>query len=232
MIPQASANQGVTATLLHSIGAFRDLTPNQLEHLADVMVRKAYAPGEIIFFEGDAAIGLWFVASGQVKIVKQSTSGRILSLCILRNGTCFGSCPLFSQETNPATAEALTEVTLIILPQRELDDYRRRDAFIAQALLRIYSQRFAHLARLSEGLATWSVGERINDTLLTYADTIEETQQVLLTHEKLADLAGTARELVTRHLTRLEHDGVVRVEPGRITLLSPASLRTPCQDQN
>lgn len=204
------------------------MTPEQLEHLAAVMVHKLYTPGQIIFLDGEPTIGLWFVIDGQVKIVKQSMSGRILSLCILRTGTCFGSCPLFSQDTNPATAEALTQVTLLILPQRELDYYRKRDPIIAQALLRIYSQRFAHLARLSEGLATWSVGERINDTLLTYADTVEQTQQVLLTHEKLADLAGTARELVTRHLTQLEHDGIVRVEPGKITLLSPARLRTPC----
>jgi CRP/FNR family transcriptional regulator len=229
---QSATNADITVALLRSIGAFREMSPEQLAHLAGVMLHKTYEPGQIIFLDGEASIGLWFVANGQVKIVKQAMSGRILSLCIMRTGTCFGSCPLFSQETNPATAEALTQVTLVILPQRELDYYRKRDPLIAQALLRIYSQRFAHLARLSEGLATWTVGERINDTLLTYADTVADTSQVLLTHEKLADLAGTARELVTRHLTQLEHDGVVRVEPGKITILNPAHLRTPCQNQD
>ena len=220
----------VTEAVLRSIGAFREMLPEQLQRLAEVMVHKVYSPGQAIFFEGEATIGLWFVASGQVKIVKHSMHGRILSLCMMRSGTCFGSCPLFSQDTNPASAEAVTEVMLLVLPQAALEVYRKRDPLIAQALLRIYSQRFAHLARLSEGLATWSVGERINDLLLTYADSEGQHMQVRLTHEKLADLAGTVREIVTRHLTQLEHEGTVMVEPSRITLLNPAKLRPPCLD--
>lgn len=220
----------ITAAALQSIGALRELTAEQTKHLARVMVHKVYAPGQIIFVEGEASIGLWFVASGQVKIAKHSMSGRILSLCIMRTGTCFGSCPLFSQDTNPASAEALSEVILLILPQAELTHYMKHDRSVAEALLRIYSQRFAHLARLSEGLATWSVGDRVNDALLTYADTTSEGTCVLLTHEKLADLAGTVREIVTRHLAQLEREGIIRVEPGKITILNPQRLLTPCSN--
>jgi CRP/FNR family transcriptional regulator len=232
MSVQAANPKTVTESALRSIGALREMSSEQLQRLAEVMVHKVYEPGQVIFFEGEATIGLWFVASGQVKIVKHSMNGRILSLCMMRTGTCFGSCPLFSQDTNPATAEAVTEVTLLVLPQAPLDVYRKRDPLIAQALLRIYSQRFAHLARLSEALATWSVGERINDSLLTYADPAGQHMQVRLTHEKLADLAGTVREIVTRHLTQLEHEGTITVEPGKITILNAAKLRPPCLDQN
>ena len=223
-----SANRGIDTAKLQLIGTFRDLPVDQVQRLSEVMIRKVYAPGQIIFVEGEESIGLWFVEQGQVKIAKHSMNGRILSLCIMRSGMCFGTCPLFSQETNPATAEALTEVTLLILPQDELVHYRQRDRQVAEALLRIYAQRLAHLARLSEGLATWTAADRINDTLIAYAENEDGSTFVQLTHEKLADLAGTVREIVTRHLARLEREGIITLRPGRITLLSPGALQAPC----
>jgi CRP-like cAMP-binding protein len=81
--------------------------------------------------------------------------------------------------------------------------------------------------RLSERLGTWTVSDRINDCLITYADRHESHMVVALTHEKLADLAGTVREVVTRHLVHLEQDGVIRAEPGQITLLNLDALRCP-----
>jgi CRP/FNR family transcriptional regulator len=228
MQDQSGTSRDITVALLQSIGAFHDLPVEQVERLVSLMVRKSYAPGQLIFVEGEPVIGLWFVVSGQVKIAKHALSGRILSLCILRSGMCFGGCPLFSHDTNPATAEALTEVTLLILPRAELDHYTKHDPKVAEALLRVYSQRLAHLARLSDGLANWSVGDRINDSLLTCADSTPEGTYVLLTHEKLADLAGTVREIVTRHLTQLEREGIVHVQPGRITILNAQALYAPC----
>jgi hypothetical protein len=51
---------------------------------------------------------------------------------------------------------------------------------------------------------------------------------VLLTHDKLAMLAGTGREVVTRHLSHLEKMGVIQNEPGCIRLLDVSALRLPC----
>ncbi len=47
---------------------------------------------------------------------------------------------------------------------------------------------------------------------------------VSLTHERIADLAGTVREVVTRHLARLEKQGFVRIEPRRILITDAEAL--------
>ncbi len=97
------------------------------------------------------------------------------------------------------------------------------------ALLHVYSQRLESLARLSTSLSTWAVADRINDVLLTYADRIESQRVVILTHEELAALSGTVREVVTRYLASLEKAGTVRIEPGQITLVDPSALTLPCR---
>jgi CRP/FNR family transcriptional regulator len=213
---------------LREIPAFRHMPAEQIHSLAAVMVRRQYVPGQIIFMEGDKAGSLWFVSEGRVKIIKQSLNGRIQGLCLMSRGKCFGSCPLFDMEQNPATAQALDNVTLFILPKDALQQLKAHDPQLVRALLHIYSQRLEHLARVSEVLGAWTVPDRINDCLLTYANRDAQQPVVELTHEKLAALSGTVREVVTRHLNLLEKEGIVRNENGHIILLNPNALLPPC----
>jgi CRP-like cAMP-binding protein len=213
---------------LREIPAFHKLPAEQLERLAAVMVRQNYAPGQIIFIEGERARSLWFVSQGRVKIIKQSLNGRVQGLCLMNRGKCFGSCPLFEMAKNPATAQALDEVTLFILQEEALQQLKQRDRHLVKALLHIYSQRLEHLAYVSEVLGAWTVADRINDCLLTYINQGEPQPVVELTHEKLAALSGTVREVVTRHMARLEKDGIVRNETGRIIILNADALLPEC----
>lgn len=218
---------------LREIRAFRDLSDDQAKSVAAVMIRQQYAPGQIIFIEGERTGFLWFVFQGRVKIIKQSLNGRIQGLCLMNRGKCFGSCPLFDMEKNPATAQALDEVTLFVLPEEALYRLRKQDPQLVRALLHIYSQRLGHLARVSEILGSWTVADRINDCLLIYANRDATTPVVELTHEKLATLSGTVREVVTRHLNLLEKEEVIRNETGRIVILKTDALLPPpctCED--
>jgi CRP/FNR family transcriptional regulator len=213
---------------LRQIPAFHNLPDEQIQSLAAVLVCRQYAPGQIIFLEGEQASSLWFVAQGRVKIIKQSLNGRIQGLCLMNRGKCFGSCPLFDMEKNPATAQALDQVTLFVLPEEALQRLKTNDPQLIKALLHIYSQRLEHLARVSEVLGAWTVPDRINDCLMTYANRDVQQLVVELTHEKLAALSGTVREVVTRHLNLLEKEGVVRNESGRIIILNADALLPPC----
>lgn len=213
---------------LQQIPAFKEMQVNQLAYLAAIMVRQTYAPGQIIFMEGEQSTSLWFVFEGRVKIIKQSLNGRIQGLCLMNRGKCFGSCPLFDMRKNPATAQALDNTTLFILPDDALHQLKERDPHLVKALLHIYSQRLEHLAHVSEILGIWTVADRINDCLLTYANRTEHQSTVELTHERLAVLSGTVREVVTRHLIDLEKEGIVRNETGCIIILRPGALLPPC----
>lgn len=213
---------------LREIPAFRDLPAQQVQRLAAVMVRRHYAPGQFIFIEGEQADSLWFVFQGRVKIIKHSLNGRVQGLCLMNRGKCFGSCPLFEMEQNPATAQALDQVTLFVLPEEALQQLKGHDPHLVKALLHIYSQRLDHLARVSEVLGSWTVSDRINDCLLTYANREGPQSYVELTQEKLAALSGTVREVVTRHLGLLEKEGIVRNETGRIVILNADALLPPC----
>lgn len=213
---------------LQQIPAFKEMPASQLAHIAAIMVRQTFAPGQTIFIEGDLSRSLWFVSKGRVKIIKQSLNGRVQGLCLMNRGKCFGSCPLFDMAKNPASAQAVDHVTLFILPKDSLHQLKERDPDLVSVLLHIYSQRLEHLSHVIEVLGIWTVSDRINDCLLTYANRTEHRLVVELTHERLAVLSGTVREMVTRHLTLLEQEGIVENETGRIIILNRDALLPPC----
>lgn len=217
----------VSVEEVKSIAALSNLSLDRLESLSRVMIRHTYAPGELIFLEGDPARGIWFILKGRVRIVKQSMQGRVQALCVASAGRCFGGCPLFDGDVNPANAQAIDEVVLVVLNDEDKQQLSERDPELLWALLQVFSQRLAHLSRLSEGLGAWDVATRINDCLLTHINT-KEPPSVDFTHEKLAQLVGTVREVVTRHLACLEDEGIVRLEAGRIVLVDIDRLRCSC----
>lgn len=215
-------------TELQSLAVFSHFSEEALRSLASVMLRRVYAPGEFIFWEGERAVGMWFILSGHVRILKFSSGGRTQALCIADRGKCFGTCPLFDMQGNPASAQAVDEVTLLILPHSEAQHLMRREPALVQALLQIYSERLGQLAKLSECLGTWSVPARLNDCLLSCADLSQPQPVVCLTHEKLAELAGTVREVASRHLAHLAEQGLVELDSGCIRLLDKEALKLPC----
>jgi CRP-like cAMP-binding protein len=212
--------------------AFRKLSSSALERLATAMIRQTYASGEVIFLEGEPIIGLWFISQGHVRITKHSSNGRVVGLCLMNKGKCFGTCPLFSTSNNPASAEAIDQVTLLILPQHDIQHLTQHDPNFVAILLQLYSQRLDFLAHLGETFGTWSVADRINDCLLTYADYSANQPIVSLTHEKIAALSGTVREVVTRHLSQLEQDEIVLISANRVVLLDVDALHLPCTSRH
>ena len=209
------------------MAALAKLSDERLFSLSGYMVRRTYEQGELIFLEGDPAAGIWFILEGRVRIIKQSLSGRTQVLCMADSGKCFGSCPLFNGQNNPANAQALEPVTLVVLPTEESQRLMKDDPALLWALVEVYSSRLQQLARLSESLGAWSVGARINDCLLSQAN--GDVQPIIeITHEKLADMTGTVREVVSRHLAKLEGQGILSIEAGRITIRQREALEMMC----
>lgn len=210
---------------LRQVGAFLTLNNPQLDIISKVMVRRKYTPGQFIFFEGEQTAGVWFVLSGTVKIIKRSMGGRLQGLCLMNSGKCFGNCPLFENDTNPADAQAADHVLLGIIPRDSLLQLIERDGEIARCLLDIYNQQIHLLARLGECLGVWPLGMRIEDCLITHAQPTEDHFVLQLTHEEIATIVGTAREVVTRHLLELENQEIIRTQPGQIQILNMEGLK-------
>ena len=83
------------------------------------------------------------------------------------------------------------------------------------------AHRFADFEHLVESLASASIEARLAEALLARADAAGE---VHLTHDGLASEIGSAREVVSRQLSRFERSGLVALARGKVTLLARGAL--------
>lgn len=191
--------------------------------LADVVRRVEqceYRPGDFITLEGEQPEMLFFVLSGRVRLSRTAADGREQVLTMANSGAIVNAVSLFDEHPNMATARAMSPVTCLKLYRADLIELIDRHPTLARAALRDLSSQLRDLVVLVEDLAFRSVRERLARQLLHEAR--EGTAE--LTHQELAERAGTVREIAGRALRQLAQEGLVQLARGRVIVLDRVGL--------
>jgi CRP-like cAMP-binding protein len=107
-----------------------------LRHLARLLHRRVFEPGEVVFRQGDVGSGMYIVQSGRIRIVSEDPSRGEIQLSILEPGHCFGEMALFDHGPRSATALAQDHCVLFGLFDGDLDQLERSRPGVAARLLR------------------------------------------------------------------------------------------------
>ncbi|PAZ13101.1 cyclic nucleotide-binding protein [Streptomyces sp. SA15] len=199
-----------------------------------MMPVKTYSSGDLFCTSQEQCEALYILKCGRVRVFRLSTDGRALTCVILHPGSIFGEMLLLGQRMYGNYAEALDDVTVGVLSRAEVDRFLLSDARIATRLTEILGRRLADLEQRLSDTIFKSVSQRVAATLLSLAAESTPDQsprpeapypEVALTHGQLATLVGTARESVTKVLTRFAELGLVRVSRGHIAVVDPDRLR-------
>jgi len=214
-------------TVLRQVPYFADLDEAGLARIEERLVERRYERGKVVFMEGGSCQGLYVVRSGRLRIFKVSAEGREQVLMVAGPGETFNEVPNFDGGTNPATAEALEPTTLYLLPKKDLLSIVETEPVVARAMMRVFASHLRHLTALVEDLSFRNVTSRVAKILLAQvqrAGVDADVRPPRLTQQQMAAMAGTAREVVGRALKALEQQGVIRVERGRVVVVSPERL--------
>jgi CRP/FNR family transcriptional regulator, cyclic AMP receptor protein len=182
--------------------------------------RCSFRPGQLILIEGEQPPGLFLVQRGRVRLSSIAPDGREQVLAMIGPGDHFDPVPIFDGGPNPSTARAMSPVVCLMLPRDDLLALIRRHPDLAQAALSAMAGQLRELVVLVEDLAFRTVRARLARQLLAEAG--EGAAE--LTHQELAERAGTVREIAGRALRRLAEEGLVRLERGRVIVLDRPGL--------
>ena len=97
-------------------------------------------------------------------------------------------------------------------------------AVLANYTTQIMAARFNEVMWLIEQIMWKSFDKRLAQ-FLTEEAALEDSDRLVITHEKIANHMGTAREVVTRMLRYFQSEGMVHVSRGEIRLLDEKRLR-------
>jgi CRP/FNR family transcriptional regulator, cyclic AMP receptor protein len=219
-----------TLQILRELPLFGGLGDDALRRVADRVVARRLARGQILFREGQACHGLYVVASGRVVVYQAAPDGREHILDGAGPGQSLAELPLFDGGPYPASARAAEDTTLLFLSQADFQTLYRSNPEIADAIIGHLGKRMRRMVRLVERLSLKDVPARLAATLLDHAATTGALRsgaafRLPRTHYELAAELGTSRESVTRALARLARDGAITREDGGIRIIDPARLR-------
>ncbi|MFZ7942462.1 Crp/Fnr family transcriptional regulator [Neobacillus sp. 19] len=219
--------------LLKKIVIFKDLSDKSLRVIEKRIQTYEFKKGKQIIAEDEAAKGVYFVASGSVKLTKQDENGNEIIVCIKQKGDIFAEACLFTRKTEyyPATAVMLQDGEILYLDKYELE----RDLFNHPELamqmicymsdaLREMTSQLRDVALLDVYAKTVKSLERLGNKFNTGKNRWEI--EIPLTVQEFATVVGTTRESVSRVFSKLKKDGIIDLKSRKIVILDWCSLCT------
>ena len=202
------------------------LTAQQQDQIREVIEYHKVTKGTHIHGSNAECLGLVMVKSGQLRSYILSESGREITISRLFEydvSLLSASCVMPDMQLN-VMIEAEKDSEFWSIPAclfKNLADESLAFSKYTQSLL---SGNLSELMWLMEQIMWKSMDKRIADFLLQESN-IEETEQLKMTHETIANHLGTHREVVTRMLRYFQSEGMVKLTRGGIELTDIKKLR-------
>jgi CRP-like cAMP-binding protein len=223
-MPTEPSTQDALIAQLQTVPMLQGLAAASLAQLAARAIRRDYAPGAVIFLEGDAAPAFYYVDSGWVKIVKMSPEGREQILYVWGPGEIFGGVGVFVNRPAPATAIALEATTLWVLPSDTIRRMFTTDPTLALPVIDFMATRISELVELIADLSLHTVTARLARLLLEQAQDDLIQRRSWATQAEMAARLGTVPDVLSRALRTLVEARLIQVQRHQIQILDRQGL--------
>ncbi|MGO9816552.1 MAG: helix-turn-helix domain-containing protein [Acidocella sp.] len=185
-----------------------------------------FAQDAEIYAEGGEATYMYKVVSGMVRTCKFQNDGRRHIDAFHKSGDVVG----FELGTEHAlSAEAVTDCVVVPYRRRTLEAKAGHDETMALQLYTYAMQSLERARQHAQLLGRGSAPQKLAVFLLDLAGGRGEEVELAMTRQDIADYLGLTIETVSRTLSHLERDGVIRLAAARrIELMDRSALRNLC----
>ena len=214
---------------LQSFEFLRGLDEDALKGLAENAAWKIYPPDAVIFWEEDDESNLYFLQYGSLKVLKAAPDGREQVLRFINAGEVFNEIGALAKRANPATAVALEESGIWLIPRLALDKVVVEHPQVALQIIQNMADKIIGLVTLAADLSLKTVEARFAKLLLEQAegDVIERRRWTNQT--ELASRLGTVPDVLSRVIRELTKAGIIEMDKQSIRILDRAALSARAQ---
>lgn len=191
------------------------------QYLIEAGITRQFDAGTELLRVGQYIKVVPVVLSGSIRVVREDESGRELLLYFVGpDESCVMTIFAVRQNT-PSLIRAVVEepVTVLLLPVERVQKELSSQTTWLDFTFALFLQRFEELLNMVNDIAFRQVDERLLDLLRTRAR-LSSDGIIHATHQQLADDIGSAREVISRLLKRLEGEGKVQLGRGSVKIIS------------
>ena len=197
----------------------------QRQALSAAAQRRHVKAGAVLHRGAEDCLGLLLIEAGQLRAYLLSSEGREVTVYrLLPRDICLfsASCMLRSIQFD-LTIEAEKDTDFWMLPPDVYQAAMAQSAALSGYTNEIMAARFSEVMWLVEQILWQRFDKRLAAFLLEESS-LEGSEVLRLTHEKIANHLGTAREVVTRMLRYFQDEGMVALTRGTVTITNREKL--------
>lgn len=196
---------------------WKDLTNDQKTLVNQSITKKHFNKGEAMRSGSSNCSGLFLIESGQVRAYIVSENGKEITLYrLFERDVCIFTASCVMKNINfDIFIETEKETTAYLIPTVIYEKLSKESIAVQAFANEIVSSRFSDVMWIMEQALFMTLDKRLAIFLLEQSN-IDESDSVMITHEKIANHLGSAREVVTRMLKYFQDEGMVTLNRGTI----------------
>ena len=214
------------AFLENALPFFPRLSPSERWLLLQSTTSVSYKKGTSIHRADYKCLGLLLVKTGSLRVYIMSEDGREITLYRIYPGElCIlsASCVL-SSITFDVYIDAVDDSQVLQVSSAVISLLMHDNIYVEAFANKAAAERFSDVMWAMQQILFMSFDRRLAIFLLDESASLA-TDTLSLTHEQIAKLMGSAREVVTRMLKYFSQEGYVSLARGSVTILDKKALR-------
>ena len=178
---------------------------------------------------GDQDEMVYFIESGQIKLLMLSSEGKECLLAIHSDGDIFGELCLSGLGARLETATAMKQTFLKQIPRVQFFARLSRDSLF-EGFVRYLAVRIADQQQVIANLVTVDSEQRLGKTLLQLARTMGKKDprsiriELKISHEELSAMVGTTRPRVSLFMQRFRNLGLIETNKEHFLIIKENKL--------
>ena len=209
---------------LRQFSLFDGLSDTERSYLNSKLRLRSLLKGERLLLPASTAPLLYLIHQGQIKLSRYSDDGREVILDFRQPGDVIGELALLGW-TQPCDMAEVTENSRIsTLSIHELQSILTENCLFRAQITQLVVERLKRMQYRYESLCFQGAGSRIRQFIRDQADTIghrigsEIDIRMTFTHQDIANLTITSRQVVTSVLRELKRQNVITYNRSRILI--------------
>lgn len=175
--------------------------------ISDNMTTKSLKRGQILYHEGDQPENVYFIQEGLIGLFHVSESGKETFLRVFGKDQILGHRSYFAQEPYHGSSMALAPTKVVVISKSDCDQVCKANPEMLKNVTSQLAKDLGNAEMRLAGLQDKTAQQRISQALI-FLKTKYPKQT--WTRKEIAKYAGSTFETVTRVMTSLEADGLIR----------------------
>ncbi len=195
------------------------LSDDLIAEIESVAIFKKIPSGSTILRAGQYVKVIPIVTEGLIKVFSRHEDKDLLLYYIQPNESCIMSFSA-SLKNEPSRVYAITEedTSAILLPVEKIDSWIRQFPDFNSIFFQLYNLRYSELLETISDLLFNKMDQRLYD-YMKKKHQLTGKNPLKISHRQIANDMGTAREVISRVMKKLEGEGKVRQHTSSIEIL-------------